>query len=54
VSQIMRTLERIRHGFNPRLRLDGIVLTMFDRATTCPSGGERRAAPTSRRRSMTR
>jgi chromosome partitioning protein len=31
VSQIMRTLERIRAGFNPRLRLDGIVLTMFDR-----------------------
>jgi chromosome partitioning protein len=31
VSQIMRTLERIRHGFNPGLRLDGIVLTMFDR-----------------------
>ena len=31
VSQIMRTLERIRAGFNPALRLDGIVLTMFDR-----------------------
>ena len=24
-------MERIRAGFNPGLRLDGIVLTMFDR-----------------------
>lgn len=31
VSQIIQTLERVRNGFNPTLRLDGIVLTMFDR-----------------------
>ena len=31
VSQIIQTLERVRAGFNPALRLDGIVLTMFDR-----------------------
>ncbi|MCK8786033.1 ParA family protein [Roseomonas sp. NAR14] len=31
VSQITRTIERVRRGFNPRLRLAGIVLTMFDR-----------------------
>lgn len=31
MSQIMQTLERIRRGFNPALRLEGIVLTMFDR-----------------------
>jgi chromosome partitioning protein len=31
VSQIIQTLERVRAGFNPKLRLDGIVLTMFDR-----------------------
>lgn len=31
ISQMMRTLEMVRHGFNPALRLQGIVLTMFDR-----------------------
>jgi chromosome partitioning protein len=31
VSQIARTIERVRASFNPRLGLDGIVLTMFDR-----------------------
>ncbi len=31
VSQIIQTLERVRGGFNPGLRLDGIVLTMYDR-----------------------
>lgn len=31
VSQIIQTLERVRTGFNADLRLDGIVLTMFDR-----------------------
>jgi chromosome partitioning protein len=31
VSQIMQTLDRVRAGFNPDLRLEGIVLTMFDR-----------------------
>jgi len=30
VSQIIQTLERVRAGFNPTLRLDGILLTMFD------------------------
>jgi chromosome partitioning protein len=31
MSQIMQTLERVRGGFNPTLRLEGIVLTMLDR-----------------------
>lgn len=31
VSQITRTIELVRRGLNPRLTLDGIVLTMFDR-----------------------
>ena len=31
VSQIIQTLERVRGAFNPSLRLEGIVLTMFDR-----------------------
>jgi chromosome partitioning protein len=31
VSQITRTLERIRRGLNPGLALEGIVLTMVDR-----------------------
>ncbi len=31
ISQITRTIERIRANLNPRLALQGIVLTMFDR-----------------------
>lgn len=31
VSQITRTIERVRKALNPRLRLEGIVLTMFDK-----------------------
>jgi len=31
VSQIIQTLDRVRAGHNTALRLDGIVLTMFDR-----------------------
>jgi chromosome partitioning protein len=31
MSQIVRTIERVRRGLNPELRLQGIVLTMFDR-----------------------
>jgi chromosome partitioning protein len=31
VSHLMRTIERVRRSFNPRLEIQGIVLTMFDR-----------------------
>ncbi|MDB5369700.1 MAG: ParA family protein [Roseomonas sp.] len=31
VSQITRTIERVKRVLNPSLTLDGIVLTMFDR-----------------------
>ncbi|MBC7799358.1 MAG: ParA family protein [Gemmatimonadaceae bacterium] len=31
ISQLMRTVERVRQHLNPRLELQGIVLTMFDR-----------------------
>ena len=31
VSQLIRTVERIRRAFNPALVLQGLVLTMFDR-----------------------
>ncbi|NKE45595.1 ParA family protein [Roseomonas frigidaquae] len=31
ISQITRTIDRVRRAFNPRLRLEGIVLTMMDR-----------------------
>jgi chromosome partitioning protein len=31
VTQITQTIERVRHALNPRLALEGIVLTMFDR-----------------------
>ncbi len=31
ISQLMRTIELVKHSLNPGLRLQGIVLTMFDR-----------------------
>lgn len=31
LSQLMRTVERVRHALNPKLTVQGIVLTMFDR-----------------------
>ena len=31
VSHLVQTVERVRRRFNPRLRLEGILLTMFDR-----------------------
>ncbi len=31
ISQITRTIERVRRALNPRLQLEGIVLTMVDR-----------------------
>ena len=31
LSQLMRTVERVRTAFNPDLEIQGVVLTMFDR-----------------------
>lgn len=31
LSQLMRTIERVRQSLNPRLTVQGIVLTMYDR-----------------------
>jgi chromosome partitioning protein len=31
LSQLMRTIERVRQALNPQLRVQGIVLTMYDR-----------------------
>jgi chromosome partitioning protein len=31
LSQLMRTIERVRKSLNPALQMQGIVLTMFDR-----------------------
>lgn len=30
LSQLVRTVERVHNGFNPRLSIQGIVLTMYD------------------------
>ena len=30
ISQLMRSIEMVRHGMNPELALEGILLTMFD------------------------
>lgn len=31
LSQLLRTIERVRKAFNPGLEIQGVVLTMFDR-----------------------
>jgi chromosome partitioning protein len=31
LSQLMRTIQSVRQSFNPNLRIQGIVLTMYDR-----------------------
>ena len=31
IAHLLRTVERVRQAFNPRLHIQGIVLTMFDR-----------------------
>ena len=31
LSQLMRTIERVQQAFNPALKIQGVVLTMFDR-----------------------
>lgn len=30
VSELLDTIERLRHSFNPDLQIEGVVLTMFD------------------------
>jgi len=31
LSQLLKTIERVRGGLNPRLEIQGIILTMFDK-----------------------
>jgi chromosome partitioning protein len=33
VSELLDTMERIRHSFNPSLEIEGVVLTMYDERT---------------------
>lgn len=33
LGQLLQTIKRIRHGFNPNLKIAGILLTMFDKRT---------------------
>jgi chromosome partitioning protein len=33
VSELLDTMDRIRQGLNPRLEIEGVVLTMFDERT---------------------
>jgi chromosome partitioning protein len=33
VTELLNTIERVRNTFNPSVRLEGIVLTMFDERT---------------------
>jgi chromosome partitioning protein len=33
LSQLVNTIRRVREGLNPRLAIDGVLLTMYDRRT---------------------
>jgi chromosome partitioning protein len=33
ISELVHTLERVRGGFNPKLEIEGVVLTMYDDRT---------------------
>ncbi len=33
ISELLDTIARVRHGFNPELAIQGILLTMFDERT---------------------
>ena len=37
ISELLDTLARVRHSFNPGLRIQGILLTMFDERTNLSS-----------------
>ena len=46
LSQLMRTIERVQRALNPRLELQGVVLTMYDgRNNLSDSVAARRARP---------
>ena len=54
ISQLVKTVELVNRNLNPALQLQGIVLTMFDNATTCPNLWQRMHAAFSAAESMTR
>lgn len=33
ISELMHTLDRVREGFNPKLEIEGVLLTMYDDRT---------------------
>lgn len=33
ISELMDTIDRLRHSFNPELQVEGVVLTMYDERT---------------------
>jgi chromosome partitioning protein len=37
VSQLLGNIDRVKHGLNPQLEVEGVVLTMFDGRTTLAS-----------------
>lgn len=37
LSQLMKTIEMVRHNLNPRLEIQGLVLTMYDRRNALSS-----------------
>ena len=55
LSQLMRTIERVQRALNPRLELQGVVLTMYDRRNNlCDLGRRSMCAGISAPRSSTR
>jgi len=37
LGQLLQTIKRIKQGMNPGLKIEGILLTMFDRRTNLAS-----------------
>ena len=37
LSQLMLTIREVRQSANPKLRIEGVVLTMYDARTICPA-----------------
>ena len=36
LTQLMKTIERIKSNLNPILEIRGILLTMYDKRNSCP------------------
>ena len=52
LTQLMRTVELVRGSLNPKLEIQGLVLTMYDRRNSLSGPGRRRRARPLRRQGL--